>query len=390
MAVDRLYHNSHGSVNMPRITRHIMCRKGSVMKKIFFPVLGIALFILFSAQVLPAAQVGGATGKDKKPVKFGFSGLIGAVGGFQGGDVVVNGNDGIGRQAPIGKVLVVDADGERVYLESTFPMQTVVKGRVIRGDRAKIKKGMKVYLNSYEIQSDEAADDETKDETEPEPEPVLPKKTADSDVEFMHRAGLFDEEPYGFFRKRISVAYNLFDIKYFKHTRELDDKRGCSNGIAIQYHCGVSFTRGFDWRGNPLFGVNLLFDGSIGFGVGGNMMAGLVNAKGSDPLDLGAGWNIMTLGFGGEVHFLWIFKIAAGYTYVNASRKIFYSGGYDHSPAVKRPPDKKSGMLLFLQGGISLPVSNKSDIFALISFSDGPDARGAETRNYRVGIARKF
>jgi len=72
--------------------------------------------------------------------------LIGTIGGFDGAEIVVYGKDGIGRQAPIGRALIVDANGEYIYLQSTFPMQTIVKCKVTSGDRAKIKKGMKVYL----------------------------------------------------------------------------------------------------------------------------------------------------------------------------------------------------------------------------------------------------
>ena len=72
--------------------------------------------------------------------------FIGTIGGFEGGDVVVNGRDTIGVQASIGRALIVDANGQHIYLESVFPMQTVVKCKVTSGDRAKIKKGMKVYL----------------------------------------------------------------------------------------------------------------------------------------------------------------------------------------------------------------------------------------------------
>jgi len=72
--------------------------------------------------------------------------LIGTVGGFEGADIIVNGKDTIGIKAPIGRALIVDANGQYVYLQSTFPMQTVVKCRVTSGDRVHIKKGMKVYL----------------------------------------------------------------------------------------------------------------------------------------------------------------------------------------------------------------------------------------------------
>jgi hypothetical protein len=72
--------------------------------------------------------------------------LIGTIGGFDGAEIIVNGKEGIGRQAPMGRALIVDAKGEYVYLQSTFPMQTVVKCKITSGDRALIKKGMKVYL----------------------------------------------------------------------------------------------------------------------------------------------------------------------------------------------------------------------------------------------------
>ena len=72
--------------------------------------------------------------------------LIGVIGGFEGADIIVNGRDTIGRQAPVGRALIVDANGQYIFLQSTFPMQTVVKCRVTSGDRAQIKKGMNVYL----------------------------------------------------------------------------------------------------------------------------------------------------------------------------------------------------------------------------------------------------
>jgi len=72
--------------------------------------------------------------------------LIGTIGGFDGAEIIVNGKDTIGKQAPMGRALIVDAKREYVYLQSTFPMQTVVKCKVTSGNRAQIKKGMKVYL----------------------------------------------------------------------------------------------------------------------------------------------------------------------------------------------------------------------------------------------------
>ena len=48
--------------------------------------------------------------------------LIGTIGGFEGADIVVNGKDTIGSLAPVGQALIVDANGEYIYLQSTFPM----------------------------------------------------------------------------------------------------------------------------------------------------------------------------------------------------------------------------------------------------------------------------
>ena len=85
-----------------------------------------------------------SNGEDIPKVTLGK--LIGTIGGFDGADVIVNGKDTIGRQAPMGQTLIVDANGQYIYLESTFPMQTVVKCKITSGDRTYIKKGMKVYL----------------------------------------------------------------------------------------------------------------------------------------------------------------------------------------------------------------------------------------------------
>ena len=88
---------------------------------------------------------GGEKAAETPAVKLGQ--LIGVIGGFEGGDIVVNGKDDtIARLAPMGRNLIVDAGGQYIYLQSTFPMQTVVKCRVTSGDRSLIKKGMKVYL----------------------------------------------------------------------------------------------------------------------------------------------------------------------------------------------------------------------------------------------------
>ena len=37
--------------------------------------------------------------------------LIGVVGGFDGAEIIVNGKDTIGTEAPMGRALVVDANG---------------------------------------------------------------------------------------------------------------------------------------------------------------------------------------------------------------------------------------------------------------------------------------
>ena len=87
------------------------------------------------------------SGSDEKPAGVKLGGFIGVIDGFEGGDIIVNGKDDtIARQAPMGRSLIVDANGQYIYLQSTFPMQTVVKCKVTSGDRSLIKKGMKVYL----------------------------------------------------------------------------------------------------------------------------------------------------------------------------------------------------------------------------------------------------
>jgi len=143
------------------------------------------------------------------------------------------------------------------------------------------------------------------------------KGLTNSDVEFLYKAGFFDEDP--FLRHRISVAYNSFYIDNKEHFiyeggayKEISsNKKSYSHGIAIQYHLGASFLRDYDWLGNPLLGVNLFFDGSFG----------------------SVGWlgNIMTLGVGGEIHFLWICKIAVGIAYIQSEKKLFTSGEYYYS-----------------------------------------------------------
>jgi len=72
--------------------------------------------------------------------------LIGTIGNIEGGEITVSGKDTIGRQAPMGRMLIVDANGQYIYLQSSFPMQTIVKCKIIGGDRTQLKKGMKVYL----------------------------------------------------------------------------------------------------------------------------------------------------------------------------------------------------------------------------------------------------
>ena len=72
--------------------------------------------------------------------------FIGVVRDFDGAEIVVSGKDDIGVQAPMGCALVLEADGQYIYLESTFPMSTMIKCKVTSGNRKLIKKGMKVYL----------------------------------------------------------------------------------------------------------------------------------------------------------------------------------------------------------------------------------------------------
>ena len=188
-------------------------------------------------------------------------------------------------------------------------MQTVVRSKVIKGNRAHLKTGMKVYLDSHEIQSDDVADNETETET------ASPKDLVEDEIEFMHRAGIFDEDSYGFFRHRISIAYNLSRIgprskkkrAYLTHEGGTLVRKEINysyvNGAAIQYHLGMSFIRSSDWRGNPLLGANLLLDGSL--------------ASGRNE-------NIQSIGLGAELHFFWVFKAAVGYRAMRSKNRIFH------------------------------------------------------------------
>ncbi|MCL1834247.1 MAG: hypothetical protein FWG49_07075 [Leptospirales bacterium] len=198
------------------------------------------------------------------------------------------------------------------------------------------------------------------------------KGLTDADVEFMYKAGLFDDE-VPFFRQRISLAYSLFEFKendrYFRYeggtlAEKYKGTYPSSHGIAIQYHYGASFIRDLDWRGNPLLGLNLLLDGSFG----------------SD---------IKTLGLGAELHFLWIFKIAAGITYMQSENRIFKSGEAFYSSWGKNKPikDDKSAMLEFFQFGITIPLSSKFDLFALLSYSEDEDL---DINSFRTGVSLKF
>lgn len=225
---------------------------------------------------------------------------------------------------------------------------------------------------------------ETVDKTESD----SPKGLTDSDVEFMYRAGLLDEK-LPFFRQRFSVGYNLFYIKESRHLIHDDGgalvengrKSHYSNGIAIQYHFGASFTRDYDWLGNPLLGVNLLLDGSFGTGGG----------------------DIMSLGIGGEVHFLWIFKIAYGFVYAESENKMFTPNkdpvDFSYMGSGMLPVhDKKSARLDFVQVGISIPVSKEFDVFALVSLIEervndwyyGNDLASSQILSCRAGISWKI
>ena len=234
------------------------------------------------------------------------------------------------------------------------------------------KKGPKVRLGEFTGTSGAGAD-ETKSDA--------PKGLTDDDIKFMYQAGVF-EKPPGLFRQRFSIAYNLSWINTRDHfvydagsLAEREGEKTYSNGIAIQYNFGISLMRYFDWRNNPLLGVNFLLDSSFGF-IGDR--------------------NITTLGFGGEVHFLWIFKMAMGYNYIKSNNMIFGSGKYipvqwGNDYAIK---DSKSTSLLFVQAGISIPVSKESDVFASASLMEEQDRSNldddTEIISFRAGVAWKF
>ena len=232
---------------------------------------------------------------------------------------------------------------------------------------------------SIAVATNEAAADETESDS--------PKGLSDSDIEVMFQAGLLryerpsDERPSEFFQARFSVAYNLFYIYNKDHLAYEGgslvynkEKQIFSHGIALQYHTGASFMRKYDWRGNPLLGANLLLDFSFGSG--------------------GAG-SIMTLGIGGEAHFLWVCKIAAGTTYVQSGNKLFSSDKQDFTTSPGRTAnlpirDKKSRVRPFFQGGVSVPVSHELDVFALGSLIHLVKKEELDFVSVRLGVSQKF
>jgi len=322
-------------------------------------------------------QTNAAAPKGKKPVRFEFKGFIGTIRGFQGSDVIVYGNDTIGILAPIGKVLVVDADGERIYLQSTFPMQTVVRSKVIRGNRAHLKIGMKVYLDSHEIQSDDAGDDETETETEP----VSPKDSTVTETD----KDSFKNTVCGILgRQSIGVAFSYMDLVgfnepgYFTYEngslvrKDINGGNKGLIGIAFQYHFwGRSFINGTDWRGNSLLGISLLLDGSLNYGTY---------------------LKIAYFGIGLELQFLWIFKAAWGMSIVRSDEKVFgHSGDANDGFETLPVKDKKLTQFMFFQAGISVPVYNEYDVFAL--FDLRPEllvSSGQVFTSFRAGVAYKF
>ena len=237
------------------------------------------------------------------------------------------------------------------------------------------KKAPKIRIGEFTGSSDETVD---------ETESNSPKGLTDSDVEFMYRAGLFDEEP-GFFRQRFSIAFNVSQIDgkgqaYLANEgRTLVRKEmgsSYANGVAIQYHLGTSFIRDFDWHGNPLLGLNLLLDGSFVY----------------------RHFSVTSFGVGAELHFLWILKAAVGVGSVWSSDEIFASGEYDYLGTEFLPlKDRKNASFRFFQYGISIPVSNKYDVFALMNISkenrsggEGGEYSSVEIASFRAGVAWKF
>ena len=239
---------------------------------------------------------------------------------------------------------------------------------------AQEKKGPRVRLG--EFTGTDSGSDTAADKTDTS----SPKGLTDDDLELMARAGVFDEDEPKFFRQRFSIAYNMFMIFAGDHTTDGGVTEVHNNteyspyGIAIQYQLGISLMRDYDWRGNPILGVNFLLDGSFGYGEN----------------------NIMTLGLGGEVHFLWIFKIAAGVGYIKSESTIFRSGEYAPFYGQNKPVrNEKSGILPFIQFGISIPVSNKYDVFALFSEFRNEEGQGGDRpfpdiEFFRAGISWKF
>lgn len=80
----------------------------------------------------------------KKDAVKQFGTLAGKIKEINGNEITVTGKN-ISEQAPMGKILAVDAEGKMVYIEVTFPMMTLAKCKVVKGSIRDLKPGMNAY-----------------------------------------------------------------------------------------------------------------------------------------------------------------------------------------------------------------------------------------------------
>jgi len=184
-----------------------------------------------------------------------------------------------------------------------------------------------------------------------------------------------------YWNQRLSAAYNVSRTNLPVEWNgsggsHFEDMSGYAYGIAVQYHFLGIHISDSSWRGNPLFGLNLFLDGT------------LVNNKSSQgTLRLGLA------GFGLELQFLYVFRAAAGLSFVYYDEITIHGSG-------SAPARLTNGWerILFLQGGISIPVYDRYDVFVLADFRSNYENTQYEFSklptfdivSYRAGIGYRF
>ena len=260
--------------------------------------------------------------------------------------------------------------------ESVTETQSVVQDDADDDSNIVEKPEDSVSENQPAVQDDAAGDLDTIEESkeglaEAEDIPEIPQEK----VEAVETKTDKDKEKYKKYvdnivsmlsdRNRVSLALDFSRMKYggnsFLEYRNgtYVQKRPDSPflyGLAFQYNfmfLGKNLFINNRWQGSPILGLGLLLDSSLNYGSGG----------------------IYSIGAGLEMQFLWIFRAAIGERICFKSNGVFGARGVVDLSAA--PPDNFKGItkedkranFRFYQFGVSVPVYNKWDVFALCVYS---------------------